>query len=138
MIIKQKYETRMTPNEIESWIQRKKGEETGLIIKIRKYVARSNQNGFMIREKRLNNYQSFMPRIIGKYTSTLKTTKIDLKIIPSYTGIIFFSIFLLGFPIAILSNHSVKINGAMTSDLNDKLVTVGVILLIVFRLCYGH
>jgi hypothetical protein len=124
----------MTPKEIESWIQKKKDEKIGFFFKIRKYVARSNGTGFMIRERRFNNYQSFKPRVIGKYSSTLRNTRIDLKIIPSYTGILFFSTFLLGFPLVILISDNININGSFTSDLSEKFKMVGMIYLIVIPL----
>jgi hypothetical protein len=128
MIIKQQYETRMTPMEINSWIKEKKDEKLGIIFKVSKYVIREHDDGFMIRERRLNKYQNFKPRIKGKYSANLSNTKIDVRIVASYSGIFFFSVFLLGFPIAILYSHF--FSESLSSNLADELLWVALILII--------
>jgi len=130
MIISKRYETRMTPTEINSWIQEKADEKIGFILKVRKYVTRANEQGFMIRERRLNKYQNFKPRIIGKFSTTISNTKVDIKVIASFSGILFFSVFLIGFPIAILYNYFENGSESITSDLTDKLLFVVAILVI--------
>lgn len=133
MIVFQKYKTRLKPADIDNWILTKKDEKIGLI-KIKRYSASSNESGFFIRERRFNKYQSFMPRIIGKYDYALNGTGIDLKIIPSYTGILFFAIFIIVCPWIILSSNHVNINGIETSDLIDRFKLIGILLIIIVPL----
>jgi len=135
MILKQTYETKMTPNEIDSWIRIKKNEKVGLF-KISRFAAKSNESGFMIREKRFNKYQSFMPRVIGKYTFSINSTKIDLLILPSFTGLLFFSAFLIVFPLVIFCSDYINLNGTLTSDLSDRVKMSGIVLIIVLPIMF--
>ncbi len=96
MIVRQKYVTRLKPVDIDNWIKIKKNEKFEYFFKFRHYRANSDEYGFFIREVRYSEYQNFKPRIIGKYISTDNNkTEINLTIIPSITGMIFYSVFII-------------------------------------------
>lgn len=89
MIFKQLYETKLTTTNIESWIDAKMSKSTGLF-GIREYSAKAKEDGFMIRKRRLTKADVFYPRVIAKYCKPSTRTMLSIRIIPSYTSIIFF------------------------------------------------
>jgi len=126
MIVRQKYVTRLKPVDIDNWIKIKKNEKFGYFFKFRQYRANSDEYGFFIREVRFSEYQNFKPRVIGKYLSTDNNkTEINLTIIPSITGMIFFSMFILVAPISFLYPYHIN-NKIETSDIMAFVIILAI------------
>lgn len=135
MIINQKYISYLSKSDIEGWITRMNNKRMKFL-KFRLYVAKYHENGFYIREKRINSYQSFKPRIYGKFVFSTKGSFINIRIIPSITGMVFFFCFVIIFPLITLLSPYILINGIELSDYSIKIKNAGIILLISVPIMY--
>ncbi|MBS2101140.1 hypothetical protein KEM10_22835 [Carboxylicivirga linearis] len=130
MIISKSYSTKLSVVEIDNWIKSKTEERLkNRLLKPKRFKAKLKQSIFMIREIRQSQYDSFKPRIIGRFLKSTNHTVIKINIFPSISGTLLFSIFIIVVPTIILSS-GVTINNVLATSLMEKIKVVGVIWLI--------
>lgn len=135
MIFKQLYETKLTTANIESWIDAKMSKSTGLF-GIREYSAKAKEDGFMIRKRRLTKADVFYPRVIAKYCKPSTRTMLSIRIIPSYTSIIFFSFFIPTLLYSLLFGENYTANGQLIYDFNERMDTAGLLVIVFSAVIY--
>jgi len=128
--ISQRYVTSLKPVDVNNFITGLRNEKIWLL-HIRKFKTHVSETGFRIQERRTGKNQPFYPLIIGKYPQHLSVKYLDIRIIPSIFGTLFFAAFWIAFPLVIWTSKVTTIDTILkSSEIISRIEQTGILILL--------